>query len=309
MKYSLYILKRRIEDVFIFPFILIGRLLAKLDPLPQHYTRFFFFPFYHTGGAEKVHALIAQAAGDKNAIICFTRKSGDNTFYTDFERSRCTITDISGFTNNKFLYFLNLVWRGKITAYINGQQNPPVVLNGQSNFGYKITPWVRSNIKQVELIHSFNSFSWIRLPFLPFIDQTIMISKLRIAEHLQQYAQLQVPESFHSTITFIQNAIELPAEQCIKNFEGNLKLLFVGRGTPEKRPELFLRIAAAALQNKLAVECTLVGEMDQSILNDLPLNTKAKGNIADAATLHQLYFDYHIPIIPSKTQAFPIFLN
>ncbi len=304
MKFSGYIIKRKIENIFIMPFILVGRLIARLQPLSTEYDTFFFFPFYHTGGAEKVHASIVKATGNENSIIFFTRKSVDDRFLSEFKNSKCRIIDISKYTDNKWLYFLNLVWRGRITTYINQQKNKPVVFNGQSNFGYKISPWIYQSIKQVELIHSFNSFSWIRIPFLPFISKTIMISKLRIEEHLQQYQQLNIPKEYNSRINFIQNAIELPGENCSKPINEQIKILFVGRGTPEKRPELFIDIARQTPQ----LEFTLVGEMPPSILNNLPSNVQALNNVSDVHQLHNIYCQHHILIIPSSTEGFPIVL-
>jgi glycosyltransferase involved in cell wall biosynthesis len=278
--------------------------LAKLDPLPGEYDIFFFFPFYHTGGAEKVHSLIVKAAAGNNCIIFFTRRSVDNTFLEDFIHSGSEIRDIAKYVDNVFLYFMKFIWRGKISAYINRQQKKPVVFNGQSNFGYKISPWISSSVKQVELIHSFNTFSWIRIPFLPFISETVMISKRRIEEHLQQYHQLQVPTEYADRIRFIPNAIELPGQPCNSKPGGEIKVLFVGRGTPEKRPELFVEIARQSSQ----VSFTLVGEMPGNILSGLPGNVTITGNINDPGKLHQIYCSHHILIIPSSTEGFPIVL-
>ncbi|HEU4859224.1 MAG TPA: hypothetical protein VFT15_05275, partial [Chitinophagaceae bacterium] len=171
--YKLFIIKRVIENVFIFPFIFIGRLIAAFHRLKKEYRIFFFFPFYHTGGAEKVHAQIATATGGNDCIIFFTRRSDDDRFIDDFKKTGCEIKDVSAYTDNKWLYFLNLVYRGLITGYINSQKLKPIVFNGQCNFAYKISPWINNTIKQVELIHSLNSFSYIRIPFIPFIDKTV----------------------------------------------------------------------------------------------------------------------------------------
>ena len=185
--YRLLLIKRMIEDVFIFPFILAGRLAAMISPLKKEYRVFFFFPFYHTGGAEKVHAQIANATGGNDCIVFFTKRSADNRFLTEFKKSGCDIKDISKFTDNKWLYVLNLFYRGMITGYINRQQQKPIIFNGQCNFGYKISPWIKKNILQIELIHSFNTFSLIRIPFLTFITKTVMISRKRIEDHKEQY--------------------------------------------------------------------------------------------------------------------------
>lgn len=308
MRFSKYILKRKIEDIVMFPLIRKGMTKDSLTR-PGEYDIYFFFPFYHTGGAEKIHAQIAKAVGKTHkCIIFFTRTSVDERFLGEFKDSGCEIRDISGDTDNKLFYHRNIQWRGRISNMINTQVKKPVVFNGQCNFGYKISPWIRKDIKQVELIHSFNTFSWIRLPFLPFIKKTVMISRLRIEEHLEQYEQLGVPTEYADRIQYIQNAIELPAAPCDKSFSNELKILFVGRGTPEKRPGLFIEIAKAALRMGVAATFTLAGEMEQTITRDLPPNTTSPGNINDPSDLHRLYCEHHVLIIPSSTEGFPIVL-
>ncbi|HAN38738.1 MAG TPA: hypothetical protein DCQ29_07525, partial [Chitinophagaceae bacterium] len=59
--YTWYITKRKIESVLLWPLIAIGRCWGFLQPLPKQYEGVLFFPFYHTGGAEKVHSQIVQA--------------------------------------------------------------------------------------------------------------------------------------------------------------------------------------------------------------------------------------------------------
>lgn len=307
MKYRGYIWKRRIENVLMYPFILLGRLLALLDPLPREYRVFYFFPFYHTGGAEKIHAAIAKATGGDDAVIFFTRHSGDDRFLHDFKSSGCQMYDISRYVDVTWLYFLKFIWRGKISGFINGQRMRPVIFNGQSNFGYKLSPWIRHDIRQVELIHSFNSFSWIRIPFLSFIDATVMISRVRIQAHLEQYRQLGIPAAFGERIHYIANAIEWPSATCSKNFS-KLKLLFVGRGTPEKRPELFIELAREAAAAGIDADFTLTGEMPASLIESLPSNVTATGNINDPQKLEQLYCTHNVLMIPSETEGFPLVL-
>src|SRR5258705_7699576 len=240
--YNLLLIKRMIEDIFIFPFIITGRLLALMRPLKKEYRVFFFFPFYHTGGAEKVHAQLANATGGNDCIIYFTKRSADDRFFNDFRKSGCKIKDISKFTDNKWLYFLNLFYRGIITGYINRQRQKPIIFNGQCNFGYKISPWIRKAVTQIELIHSFNTFSLIRIPFLPFISKTVMISRKRIEDHKEQYKRYKIPASFAGRIQYIPNAITLPQHVSPKSDNG-LTVLYVGRGTAEKRVEIIAEIA------------------------------------------------------------------
>ena len=97
-------------------------------------------------------------------------------------------------------------YRGMITGYINNQTQKPIVFNGQCNFGYKISPWIKRNIPQVELIHSLNTFSYIRIPFLPFIAKTVMISQKRIEDHKELYTRYNIPSHFLNKIVHIPNA-------------------------------------------------------------------------------------------------------
>ena len=306
MKYKWYILKRQLEDVFIAPFVLLGRLIAHLNPLAKEYETFFFFPFYHTGGAERVHASVAQATGNSNCIIFFTRKSYDKNFYKDFEGSGCDIRDISAFTGSKLLYPLNLIYRGIISGYINNQQLKPVVFNGQCNFGYKISPWINSAIPQIELIHSFNTFSWVRLPFLPFICRTVMISKLRIEDHLRQYKKIDVPLPFYNKIQYIVNGIRLPEIQKEKKHDGKLQVLYVGRGTEEKRVHIPARMAEKAHQQQLPVDFVFMGDLKNAIPQNLLKHCKLIGHQTDSQEIDEVYWQSHIVIITSYTEGFPL---
>ena len=309
MKYPQYILKRKIEDVLLYPFILLGRIIASLKPLSKEYETFFFFPFYHTGGAEKVHALVTQATGNTSCIVYFTRKSYDKNFYRDFVQSGCTIKDISRFTDNKWVYFLNFIYRGIISGYIDHQKQRPIIFNGQCNFGYKISPWINPSIPQIELLHSFNTFSWIRIPFIPFITRTVMISRLRIEDHLKQYKKLGIPNQYNERIQYIVNGIPLPASIQPKDFNASIKVLYVGRATEEKRVHLIAQMAEKAFQNNLPVEFIFMGDVREAISLGLVKYCKLTGHKSDPAEIDHIYQQAHIVIITSSTEGFPMVIE
>lgn len=305
MKYNAYILKRSVEGVFIFPFILIGRTIAYFISPKKSYRTYFFFPFYHTGGAEKVHAQIANACGGKDCIIYFTRKSKDKTFLNQFISSGCQIKDISKLTDNKWLYFLNLIYRGIITGTINRQQERPVVFNGQCNFAYKISPWVKKEVKQVELIHSFNSFSFIRVPFIPFYTTTIMISKVRINDHLKFYKKIGVPEAFAARINYIPNAIEIPKQIEAKKRDP-LVVLFVGRGGPEKRVHLFAEIAIAVKKVDPEIRFEILGDVSAVLEADAYPFIHFYGNESEEQKISGIYHRAAVLLLTSNTEGFPM---
>lgn len=303
--YRLLLIKRWIEDIILLPFIGVGRLIALLKPQKKEYEIYFFFPFYHIGGAEKVHAQVARAAGHPNCIIYFTRQSHNEGFLQEFKQSGCVIKDISKFTDNKWLYFLNLVYRGIITGYINRQQQKPVVFNGQCNFGYKISPWVKKDIRQVELIHSFNSFSFIRTPFLPFISTTVMISQQRIADHLAYYRKTGVPVSFDKKISYIPNAISLPAVAGTKSKE-QFTVLYVGRGGLEKRLHLVMEIARQVYAKDPSVSFEILGDVSDVINPAAFPFVKFHGNQTEGRVITNIYAAAHLLILTSSTEGFPL---
>lgn len=307
MRYRLLIGKRWAEDVLMYPLILLGRLIAKQKPLRKEYETFFFFPFYHTGGAEKVHAAVAKATGNANCIIFFTRKSLNNDFYHLFTESGCTLKDISRYTDNKWLYPVNIVFRGILSGYINGQQKVPLVFNGQCNFGYKISPWIKSSVPQIELIHSVSNFSYIRLPFLPFITRTVMISTVKIKEHLAIYKRYGVPQHAKDRIEFVMNGIDLPTPLPPPKQPGNgLTVLYVGRGTPEKRVHLVGEIASRVAAEVSSVRFQFLGDVQDAVPAAYHPLCQFFGNQKDETIIHEIYSNADVLLLVSDTEGFPM---
>jgi hypothetical protein len=117
-------LKRQIEHIIILPFILIGKYfcIQKLND-DEDYDVYFFFPFYHTGGAEDVHVKIAQSI-KKKSIIYFSRRNINDRYYQEFVQTGHTLVDISKFTDNKYKYWNwvsienRLIYRRQIFCFV-----------------------------------------------------------------------------------------------------------------------------------------------------------------------------------------------
>ncbi len=307
MIYRLLILKRILEDILMLPFIGLGRMRAKEHPLQESYDIFFFFPFHHIGGAERVHANIVQALKGRKALIVFTRKSHSEGFLADFKAAGHQIMDISAYTDNKKKYWNNLIYRGLFSGYINAQQQRPVIFNGHSNFAYKMSRWIRTDIPQIELIHSFSSFSYIRVPFLPFYRETVMISRNRIQDHLALYQRWGIPETYSKRIRFILNGISLPAQNEARGFkEEALQLMYVGRATPEKRVHLCAAISEELHKAGLPVTMSFVGNVSAAIPVNHP-DDLYYGDVNDPAVLNDLYRKQaDVLFITSSEEGFPM---
>lgn len=305
MIYKNYIQKRKIENLIILPLILIGKLIEVILSPKNNYDIYLFFPFYEVGGAEKIHLQIANLVKDKKALIIFSRKSKDNGFLHAFKSTNLDIIDSSIYTNNNLLKLpLNIIARGYFSASIN--KSKAKVFNGQSNFAYKLSPWINKENQQIELIHSFNSFSWIRIPFIEFYSTTIMISKNKINEHLNQYNNLQVPKLFTNNIKYIPNSVNYPYVEVNKSWEKPFKIIFVGRDGIEKRIPKIIEVAKLSKQLSLPFTFELIGKFDLSLTNGTHEYIKIINQITDPFILQQKYEEANFIILLSSTEGMPL---
>lgn len=303
MSYSFYLLKRWLEDIILFPLVATGKLFKnRLPNISVDYV--LIFPFHHLGGAERVHLNISRALKDKKCLILFTRKSDSLGFRKSFEATGHMICDISLFTDNKWIYFCNIFYRGVVAGWVNEKRL--VVFNGQSNFGYKISPWIDPSIAQVELIHAFCSFSWIRIPFAAFYQKTIMISKFAIAQHEQQYTSLSVPETLKQHIVYIPNGIDTPLSEKSKEPPPPLNVLFVGRPDRDKRPELFAQIAERCSAAGLKTRFHVIGVPKEFIATAYHPYLVFHGTLSSDTQLNALYHEGHVLVLCSLHEGFPM---
>lgn len=305
-KYNSFVLKRKIEAVVIYPCLFLGKLLAKMYPLKKEYSAYLFFPFYHTGGAEKVHYTISQAVGTKEMLIIFTRRSTNDNYLDEFKRSGCDIIDISTKTDNKWLFFVNLIYRGKFAAHINNQSKNPLVFNGQSNFGYKLSPWLQKKVSQIELIHAFNTFALIRLPFLEFYTLSITVGKAVLRDYHKQYDKYKVPDIIRERFISIENKISIPPFEGFYNKYSNdtLNILYVGRGTSEKRVYLIAEIAERLSQKHASYRFLFAGDVKDSIPASLHQHCTFLGDLNEKK-LNEIYAESQILLITSSTESGP----
>jgi len=307
MRYRLFLLKRQLEDLLILPFIWIGKILGSRLIEAKPFDILFIFPFYHTGGAEKVHLQIANAFKGRKGLVLFTKKSSATIYKQAFIETGLELIDISSYTDNKFQYWNNLIFRGAVAELVEKQESKPIVFNGQSNFGYKLSRWLEKEIVQVELIHAFCSFSWIRIPFLSFYKKTIMISNHSIAEHKKQYKELGVPDFEANKIIYLPNGISFPTmAERQENASSTINVLYVGRATSEKRVGLIAKIAKRVKEKRLQVEFNMVGDVMHVIPEEYQKFIHFHGPINNEKELFDIYQKNQVFIMTSLHEGFPL---
>ncbi|MDB5208036.1 MAG: glycosyltransferase family 4 protein [Flavisolibacter sp.] len=305
MMYKFLILKRCIESVMMYPFILIGRIAGKFSK-HKEFDIYFFFPFHHVGGAEKVHYQVAQTFAGKNAVIYFTRKSKKESFFEEFKKTGFVIRDISKFTDNKLIYPMSFIFRGIVSYRINCQKVRPIVFNGQSNFGYKISPWISPFVPQVDLIHALCSFSKIRIPFLRFYRKSVTVSKEIIQKHEELYKKYSMPTAIIDNIQAINYGIELPKRVDKEIRKEGLNVLYVGRGSEEKRIHLIALIAREISVIDTTIKFNFLGDVRKFIPEDLLQYCTLLGSITNSEEVDDIYKKNDVLLVTSSTESGPL---
>ncbi len=299
-------IKRNIETAIMFPFVLLGKLIALLKPLEAEYDYFLFFPSYCIGGAEKVNGNIVDALSDKKIIIFFTRDPKDGGLLHLFEKPNVTIKRIYKWTDNKYIYWANLIYRGICAQYINRQKKQAVVFNGQCNFAYKLFPHLKSNIKKVELIHNSNlQFAKVTFPYIKYISTRITISEILRQDIYKFYDNIGLETSYKNKLQVITNCVPLPPKQTKKR-SNNLKVYYVGRGGYQKRLEAMFEIIRQCKAQQLAIDFYLAGSFEAELPSDIQKDIHWLGSISDENKIYELHHSMDVLLLTSRFEGFPM---
>jgi len=300
-------LKRYIEQIIMFPFVLLGKIIAWCRPLPEEYDVFCFFPSYGIGGAEKINAAVVAALADKKVILFFTRVSPNSALKHMFMVPHAAFHDISRYTDNKALYWMNFIYRGMCAQYINGQKKKPAVFNGQCNFAYKLFPHLKSGVLKTELIHtSEKKFGWVTFPYVPFIDKRVMIAQNIIDQNLRYYRELGIPARYDMRIQKIFYTAPVPPVYLPKPDHTPVRIYYVGRGGYQKRVHLIMEIVRKSLAQKLPFEFHFAGSFEDEIPEIIKPHIHWHGMISSTEEMYALHQQMDIMIMTSLFEGFPI---
>jgi L-malate glycosyltransferase len=278
----------------------VAKLLGYLLPFRNDSSLFFFFPFHHVGGAEKVHAEIVSCFADERPWVFFTKRSRDQRFLSQFgNRARL-------FNLWYLLKYGYPVSVGMMAGFVNRHKNP-VVLGSNSLFYYLLLPYLRPEVKCVDLLHAFGGGSeCFSLPVARRLDERVVINGTTRADLTEQYREHGLPSILGGRIVLIENRVEVPEAYPARKQHEKLKVLYVGRGTEEKRVHLVGRIAARCGRRGFPVEFLLVGDTLSAVAaEDRPYCTFT-GELEDQAQLRSLYADADLLLLTSSREGFPL---
>jgi glycosyltransferase involved in cell wall biosynthesis len=268
----------------------------------------FFFPYYHTGGAERVHVNILKAIENKNCVVIFTMGSATKNFYDSF-KSSAEIIEINPILNKRNKW-INLVLQKSIVKAINKSNSLKNVFGCNSNYYYQILPKLSNKINKSDLFHAFEQSDPRILDVVKSancINKRIVINLKAKNDIIEFYKLHNVNEKLINNIEVIQNGIELTQNSYSNKNESIIKIGFIGRWSDEKRPKLFLEIAKTLKTKIPNIHFVMVGTGMKSNIDLIhSADVTFLGEITEKEKMNDLYKSLHFVLITSVYEGFPM---
>ncbi len=268
----------------------------------------FFLPYYHTGGAERVHITILKALRDTRSTVVFTHGSATKNFYKEFSQY-ASIVELNPILNKKNKW-VNQKLQEIIIESINTSLSVKSVFGCNTPYYYQILPKLKDILIKNDLFHAFEENDNREndvVSTASIIDNRIVINDVAKQAILKFYKRHQIDPMYKSKIKIIQNGIEFNDSLFQKKSGTNFKIGFIGRWSPEKRAYLFLEIATQIKKKYPEVCFVMAGTGMKSNLNKIVgAGVEFLGEITDNKYFKQLYNDLHFVLLPSKYEGFPM---
>jgi glycosyltransferase involved in cell wall biosynthesis len=294
--------KKRVYSLIKVVLVYVGRWIGFCCFNKRRYDVFLFFPFYHIGGAEKVHSEIISSIKDLKPLVIFTKQSKDKSFKQLFARNADCV-DISFFSERSWTSYLCF---GIISHMINRAQNP-VVFGSNSNFFYHLLPYLKPNTYCVDLIHAFGGgIEIVSLPYIEHLDKRIVVSEKGREDLIHQYASNSISAEYVARIMVIENGTTVGEEYPKKEVKPSLMAIFVGRGSEEKRVDLIGKAASKLKEGGIPVTFIFIGDVMGFVSEDDRANCIFKGEITAEKALNDYYEEADILVLTSSREGFPL---
>lgn len=302
MTYRTAILKRNLEAVLMYPFVLLGKLMSPFFRLKKQHKIFIFSPSADIGGSIQVNIDLCSCFADQSPLVIFSKKPKNNEFLPLFNIEGVSTLDLHRKVDNKLYHFVNLFYRGVISSWINKVEDP-IVLGGESLFFYKVLPHIKKSAKRIDICHLNTWFNYTQA-FINDLDARIFstVKLKRDAEEL--YKKNNLPSEYSSRLHFIDNKVNIPED--FENRNQTLQVVFIGRGAPQKRVHIIAAIAKRMNNMKTDIHFSFIGDVEKVIdPDDYPYCT-FYGNIKDRNKMKEVYKNSDVLLLTSAYEGLPI---
>lgn len=266
----------------------------------------FIFPFYHTGGAERVHINILNAFKKSETLCIISETSKNENFKDDFIKAS-TI-----FTLDE--YNLNYRYKRKLLKrFANNlvRTNVTVVFGSNTILFYDFIEHISADIKKIDLYHAFsyenpNALEHQSIYLVNTITNRVVLGNHTYNDFKELYKKNNISHSYLNRIKTIKNSIDIPHKFQIKDFSAKKNILFVGRNSTEKRPELLFEIIAICNSKNLDFHFYIIGDFIE-IKNSYNFpNLTFLGEIKNQEEIASWYKKSHLLLITSSREGLPM---
>lgn len=303
MTYSEALSKRKIEKAFVLPLVLLGKVLSVFFRPSSKHKLFIFSSSADIGGSIMNNADLAGMFVKLKPVVIFSKIPKNNKFLPLFEKEGVTLWDIHKKIDYKWYHFINIFYRGVIAAWIN-KSTDAVVIGGESLYFHKVLPWIRKDVRRIELCHLDTWFNYSQ-QFLNDIDVRVFSTQKLLKDALAFYDKQGIDPSLKSRMVFIDNMVPDVATPVIKNHK-ELQVVFIGRGAPQKRAHLVAQIAKKIYNKDLPIHFSFAGDVSSVIeTKDYPYCT-FYGNVEDRNKLKQIQEESDVLLLTSAYEGLPM---
>lgn len=239
---------------------------------------------------------------DTEPWIIITHRSKNSAFRERFVRAG-KLLDISLLVGNCMLH---IIVTGYFATVINRSRNA-LVFGSNTPFYYGLLPYLHEDVHCVDLIHAFGGgLETISLPYVERLNRRIVITRKTFDDLNELYSLHGLSPKLAERIDIVENKVAVPAVPLRKVENEKLRVLYVGRGSEEKRVHLVGKIARFCHDKGLPVGFTLVGDVTSSVCVDDRQYCRFAGEIHNAEQIDELYRESDLLLLTSNREGFPM---
>ncbi len=302
------ILLRLFKLIKIGPFTLLRtffRVKRQLKEAESSVSHLFFFPYYHSGGAEKVHASILETVADKRPMVIITGQSANAALLNEFSK-HSYILEVYPLLK----FGPSYRWLTSRLKQMCESRAELICFGSNSAFYYELIPSLLPHTNCVDLIHAFvheyedGPEKW-SLPVVQRLNRRVVISQNTIEDLKNLYQKKGLDSNLLKRVRCITNFTDVPT-YTEKPTHPELRVLYVGRGSPEKRIHLISAAARSCAVKKLPIKFHFVGDVQGFIPESDKPYCIQHNEVHEVAKLNELYMDGDVLLVTSSREGFPM---
>ena len=304
-KIKVYRLLLRISYLFswilVYPFIL----LRKKNSSPL----FFFFDRYAIGGAQRIYLDVLKSVDDIPKQIYFTRFSPNDQLINEFYSApNATVKDIHSWCDNLLIRLFTVHY---FAFYIN-RHAIAHVFSSNSTFFFDMLPFLNKKVQTTELFHNFahnkNGLEFFGLANHRYLTNRVIYDSYTLGNITRQYKDYGVDPAYLNNIRFIEPGVYIP-DSINKDFSLPLKVLYAGRGGPQKRVWILNRVIENLTKENIPVKFYFAGTMTEDLSGFTKELATVYGGISSQKEMYTVYEQAHVLILTSVYEGFPMVIK